>query len=1153
MPSKKQLAGAIVAKMGAKFEKKKRVSRAIITSVQTDSSGRVIGAIGNVDGLEAQRLYVDHGSNLIVGDVLEVVNRGGAAAPAWYSLRRLNTTIPVPTLPFGVVLPTPLSLELEAGAQEPVPGSGYVGYINAQWRRIDAVYGTVSYQIECRRDGVDEDPRIITIPGTGGLSTLPVILNISATTVPYGAQVADYSFTDHGIIKIHKEWIYYGNMTRTGGCDFVYPYTLATGAFYLLDYVEDDFTDTDTTDIVDHTPGYDRYAGGWYAIPTYATNWAISSNQLVASPGGSWPYAAALIQANNDDWTNCRISARWKWPTTSGHYFGYIIDYVSSSDLTYVVVYQAAPTIQYLMIYETAKLIWSQQLPPGLFVSNNWYKIEVMALDKDVQVRFYNDQGDSIYLMQLAGVLSTSVASEVYGIYSTKAITIDTFRLDDARFKDLGAGDEWINFAYCVSGQGIRTVTDDGYNPTLHRYEFQLDLDPNYSGGSLQPTFYNCVRGYADTDAGAHAEGAGIYGITIGRTIGNLEPDVDYSVRVRAYKTEEVMSPWTDWHTVKTDPDPGEPTAPTSFDAIPTTGGVNFIWTPASDPDVIGFTIYMATDEDGTGATILCNVPTPLDGFFYPMEFGTEGYFNIKSYNAFGDLSSYTLATGYWVWGMAGTHGAGQVLTNADWEVGDTSTDTIQDWDYSETVFNPSYPATMDYKATGGWLNSKCIEFEDIDTLYNGLVQAQWPDPITVIKVPSIPGATYCLSVYVYSSGGTTYLDGLVKGILGSHDGSSNTNFPAYSSVAPKTGHVSLGNNWYRKWWLWPRDTTYPYLACRFNVHEIGVFIAGTFRLDRPMLEVGTAMTEWELYQMVAGTDPGLRLDTTAIIGDNFTLDNEGSVASDLLPDADDTRDQGSPTKQWKDVYISGRVQGLYMAYQHVIGAFLSIPLGLRAFYPMGPFARDLSGYGNEMTYVGGDWRYASGCAVPHYRCNGTSGQYLYCATTMAHEITGTENPVVSYNRGMTIGGWYKPERITNAEALFNKWGASGNYSYSLSTQGATAGDPIAFTISNTGTAFDTVYSTSGFSANTWYWMVGRYAPGDTDEELAVMIDDEITKDSCSYTSIYNSTASLNIGASVSGSNPFLGGIALQFLCASALDDNVLGLLYDISKDLFNI
>ena len=243
-------------------------------------------------------------------------------------------------------------------------------------------------------------------------------------------------------------------------------------------------------------------------------------------------------------------------------------------------------------------------------------------------------------------------------------------------------------------------------------------------------------------------------------------------------------------------------------------------------------------------------------------------------------------------------------------------------------------------------------------------------------------------------------------------------------------------------------------------------------------------------------------------------------------------------------------------AWKTACSMHMALP-GLRGFWPMSGVLGtgncvDQSGNGRTLTYNGNP-RYDFDSLAPYIRFDGT-GDYLSRADEAGLDILGTETFIAAGHRGLTLGGWFRPERITTNESLISKYDAAGNdRSYMLYLRGDVVGDPVRFIISDDGTGTDFVSSTGAFSANEWQFMAGRYNDADTGAELAVWLNEELTTAATARNSIHNSAADFNISGYNSGTSLFLGRASMCFLCAMALSDATVWAIYQHTRALFRV
>jgi hypothetical protein len=230
---------------------------------------------------------------------------------------------------------------------------------------------------------------------------------------------------------------------------------------------------------------------------------------------------------------------------------------------------------------------------------------------------------------------------------------------------------------------------------------------------------------------------------------------------------------------------------------------------------------------------------------------------------------------------------------------------------------------------------------------------------------------------------------------------------------------------------------------------------------------------------------------------------------------------------------------------------YRSLP-GLRGFWPMGAFdgsgnVADQSGGGLSLTYNGNPLHNYLDTGGPYLALDGT-GDYLSRADEAALDIVGTESYVASAKRGLTLGGWYRFGSVgSTIRALTSKWIDPNERAYLLYLSAASE---LHFNLSSNGTNDNDTYVAGARSANTWYFVAGRFTPG-TNVEIFVN-DETVSALGSGPASIFNSSADFRIGALGDGTLPMTGDVALQFVCAEALSDTLIAALYQTALPLFS-
>jgi hypothetical protein len=229
---------------------------------------------------------------------------------------------------------------------------------------------------------------------------------------------------------------------------------------------------------------------------------------------------------------------------------------------------------------------------------------------------------------------------------------------------------------------------------------------------------------------------------------------------------------------------------------------------------------------------------------------------------------------------------------------------------------------------------------------------------------------------------------------------------------------------------------------------------------------------------------------------------------------------------------------------------------GLRGFWPMSAVrqagnAYDLSGNVRTLTYNGNPVYDFDGLA-PYIKFDGT-GDFLSRLDEAGLSITGTETYIAAGHRGLTCGGWFRPTDTTNNQGLIDKFYTAGQRGYSLFLAGGVGGDPVQFYISDDGTNNSSVSSATGYSANEWQFMAGRFNDSVAGAELAVWLNDEQTTAATARASIFDGTDDFAIGGKADGTSLFTGRASMCFLCAAALADATVWAIYQHTKALFKV
>lgn len=248
---------------------------------------------------------------------------------------------------------------------------------------------------------------------------------------------------------------------------------------------------------------------------------------------------------------------------------------------------------------------------------------------------------------------------------------------------------------------------------------------------------------------------------------------------------------------------------------------------------------------------------------------------------------------------------------------------------------------------------------------------------------------------------------------------------------------------------------------------------------------------------------------------------------------------------------------------KRTLAPLASLPF-IRAGWTMGfidyqnPRVCDVTGMGYRLTDNNGP-TYGFDLSAPYVEFNGAN-QWLNRADGGAAnwaDILGTEAYVPANLRGLTFGGWFYFDRLTNQEFLIAKDNAvAAGSSYRLEFRGDLANDPFRFVISN-GAAFTTVTHTLSKTVETsrWYYVVGRYDPG-TETKIYLGAGDALESSTnvvAIPAALNDSAADLTIGAQSGGGLYLDGRASCCFLCAGYLSDAWVRCLYSQLREVFRV
>ena len=243
-----------------------------------------------------------------------------------------------------------------------------------------------------------------------------------------------------------------------------------------------------------------------------------------------------------------------------------------------------------------------------------------------------------------------------------------------------------------------------------------------------------------------------------------------------------------------------------------------------------------------------------------------------------------------------------------------------------------------------------------------------------------------------------------------------------------------------------------------------------------------------------------------------------------------------------------------------IISSYLALP-GLRGFWPMSSVGRvgavvgqavDLQGLGNHLirfedpvfNHVGlapyCDYSGAADC--DHKITDAASGG--------AFDIIGDEVYIAGAVQGLTIGGWFYFDRLTQEEDLIGKWGGFGNYSYLVRKL---ASDDVVFQVSDNGVAI-IPSPTFAVAQSTWHFVVGVFSPSGANNEVRIHRDGDIASNAAGIATLNLNDIEFEISGSDRGRQNILDGRAsLCFVCAEAASRSIVGALYQQTRSVFGV
>lgn len=178
------------------------------------------------------------------------------------------------------------------------------------------------------------------------------------------------------------------------------------------------------------------------------------------------------------------------------------------------------------------------------------------------------------------------------------------------------------------------------------------------------------------------------------------------------------------------------------------------------------------------------------------------------------------------------------------------------------------------------------------------------------------------------------------------------------------------------------------------------------------------------------------------------------------------------------------------------------------------------------------------------------STSYLTRTDEATLDILASESYVAE--PGITWGGWFRHNGAwASPTALMGKWVEPGNNrSFNLRVGSGS----LRLELSGNGSGISVFSPVATPSADTWYWIVARYAPNlPTGQVTSIWLDDIAYQSGVTGGgAIYNSTAPLDIGRYQGAGSTYYfdGDVAMCFLAASAVPESMILQAYYATKHI---
>lgn len=145
----------------------------------------------------------------------------------------------------------------------------------------------------------------------------------------------------------------------------------------------------------------------------------------------------------------------------------------------------------------------------------------------------------------------------------------------------------------------------------------------------------------------------------------------------------------------------------------------------------------------------------------------------------------------------------------------------------------------------------------------------------------------------------------------------------------------------------------------------------------------------------------------------------------------------------------------------------------------------------------------------------------------------------------LVVGIWVNYSALGSKEAGISIWEDTTNRGFWL---GKEADDTFRFKVSNDGSTIHQTTSTISPSANTWYFLSGRFIRND---QIYIQVNDTQDIQATALAGLYGSSADLVLGGDHGGGNLMNGKVSGAFLSVYGVGQSHLQIIYDFTKPLF--